>query len=935
MEVTARIAGKLHQEIQKRTKKSDAKFFSTTKRGEAHELKEDLNSGDKDREKNAVKKIIASMTLGRDVSNLFTDVVKLSRTRNMELKKLVYLYIMSNAKLQRDKAILTVNTFVLDTQHENAIVRALAIRTMLCIRVGNITDHCCTPLRSALSDKDAYVRKTAVIGVLKLFHTNPKLCEEQQFITGLQKAAADKVASVVANAVLALGEILDNSNISVPITMTLITRLLNALPECTEWGQVSLLDFIARYRAKQDDAEFIISRTLPRLQHSNPAVVLSAIRCIFKSISAVPEDRKRNFCPRITPPIISLMSREPEIQYILLRNLEVILRGYPNIFTAKEIKAFFCKFTDPTYVKIEKLKVILRLLSEKNADVVLKELEEYCGEVDSAFLSAAISALGAVAIRLDRMAKRVMSILTAMLMNNLAVQVDVLSTLKNILRKYPQFFEDCVPLVIETVDLESFENEDGKCSFIWMLGEFGGRPNTEEARSCFEYYIDNFSEQPYAVKLIILTASVKYFLRNSKENECLLNTVLTHCTENQDDPDLRDRAYMYWRMLSNDKHAAKMSNFVIGSKPPIRDGSESEMDLSRLNELLNSLNTVAAVYQRPAASFLPKYGLNSADEDLDGADDDEDDDGGEYDSASPVASNPSPVAESHVDAQPAPVPEAVPEVVQAVPEPKPSTGADLDFLFGGGQSAPAAAPKETGGFLDDIFGGGGGGTAAPAPAPVQSTDPMLLADADGLGIHGAYKRVGNTVVLSLHLTNSSQRVMSNFAVQFNSNILGLKNEEFMQGVTINPGATASCDMRVSSVAGHVDPSCFPSQIAIKNDANKPYYLVCEVPLTCAFRLDNVPDQSNFINTWKTLQEQQFFIDKPITNLDDSLKACGISFVGRHDADGATYFEGVTLNGVKILFETRIANSRTNFCVRSSNSAFIGQWLTDRIKHYFE
>ena len=54
------------------------------------------------------------MTVGKDVSTLFPDVVNCIQTDNLELKKLVYLYIINYAKSQPDLALLAVNTFVKD-----------------------------------------------------------------------------------------------------------------------------------------------------------------------------------------------------------------------------------------------------------------------------------------------------------------------------------------------------------------------------------------------------------------------------------------------------------------------------------------------------------------------------------------------------------------------------------------------------------------------------------------------------------------------------------------------------------------------------------------------------------------------------------------------------------------------------------------------------
>lgn len=52
------------------------------------------------------------MVIGHICSALFPDVVNCMQTDNLELKKLVYLYLMNYAKSQPDMAIMAVNTFV-------------------------------------------------------------------------------------------------------------------------------------------------------------------------------------------------------------------------------------------------------------------------------------------------------------------------------------------------------------------------------------------------------------------------------------------------------------------------------------------------------------------------------------------------------------------------------------------------------------------------------------------------------------------------------------------------------------------------------------------------------------------------------------------------------------------------------------------------------
>lgn len=61
---------------------NDSKFFNTTKKGETHELRQELANPSREKKKDAVKKVIANMTVGKDVSMLFTDVVNCIQTGN-------------------------------------------------------------------------------------------------------------------------------------------------------------------------------------------------------------------------------------------------------------------------------------------------------------------------------------------------------------------------------------------------------------------------------------------------------------------------------------------------------------------------------------------------------------------------------------------------------------------------------------------------------------------------------------------------------------------------------------------------------------------------------------------------------------------------------------------------------------------------------------
>ncbi|URD75990.1 hypothetical protein MUK42_08753 [Musa troglodytarum] len=534
----------------------DSKYFSTTKKGEIPELKEELNSQYKDKRKDAVKKVIAAMTVGKDVSSLFTDVVNCMQTENLELKKLVYLYLINYAKSQPDLAILAVNTFVKDSQDPNPLIRALAVRTMGCIRVDKITEYLCDPLQRCLKDDDPYVRKTAAICVAKLYDINAELVEDRGFLETLKDLISDNNPMVVANAVAALAEINESSSQPIfEITSHTLSKLLTALNECTEWGQVFILDALSRYKASDArEAENIVERVTPRLQHANCAVVLSAVKMILQQMELITStDVIRNLCKKMAPPLVTLLSAEPEIQYVALRNINLIVQKRPTIL-AHEIKVFFCKYNDPIYVKMEKLEIMIKLASDRNIDQVLLEFKEYATEVDVDFVRKAVRAIGRCAIKLERAAERCISVLLELIKIkvNYVVQ-EAIIVIKDIFRRYPNTYESIIATLCESLD--TLDEPEAKASMIWIIGEYAER--IDNADELLESFLETFPEEPALVQLQLLTATVKLFLKKPTEGpQQMIQAVLNNATMETDNPDLRDRAYIYWRLLSTDPESA-------------------------------------------------------------------------------------------------------------------------------------------------------------------------------------------------------------------------------------------------------------------------------------------------------------------------------------------------------------------------------------------
>lgn len=86
-------------------------FSNSSKRDEINEYAKDLNSPNLDKKREALKKVIALMTVGKDVSSLFQSVIKCLEVNDLEIIKLVYLYIINYSRTRPDDAIMVVELF--------------------------------------------------------------------------------------------------------------------------------------------------------------------------------------------------------------------------------------------------------------------------------------------------------------------------------------------------------------------------------------------------------------------------------------------------------------------------------------------------------------------------------------------------------------------------------------------------------------------------------------------------------------------------------------------------------------------------------------------------------------------------------------------------------------------------------------------------------
>lgn len=370
----------------------------------------------------ALKRLLALMSQGFDVSTFFPQVVKSVASQSLEVKKLVYIYLVHYAEKRPDEALLSINTFQKDLVDFNPLVRAWALRAMCGIRVHVVAPLMMMAVQKCAKDPSPYVRRCAANAIPKLYALN-----KEQYSDALEELIGtlldDKSAGVLGAAAAAF-------TVVCPERFGLVAQrfreLCDLLPDVEEWGQVLLVDILLRYvvgrhgypaeseekegttgflrSAKTEDyvpdarknevredkvpdnTELLLQCTSPLLWSHNSAVVLAAAGVHWL---LAPKAKLK----KIVKPLLFLMRSSYDTQYVVMANLLTFVQAKSYLFE-DFYEDFFVRSSDTHQIRAMKLDVLALIATESSITAILQELQAYVRDPDRQFAASAVSVIG-------------------------------------------------------------------------------------------------------------------------------------------------------------------------------------------------------------------------------------------------------------------------------------------------------------------------------------------------------------------------------------------------------------------------------------------------------------------------------------------------------------------------------------------------------------
>ncbi|KAJ8980729.1 hypothetical protein NQ317_019224 [Molorchus minor] len=514
------------------------------------DLKEMLDSNKDSLKLEAMKLIIGMVAKGRDASMLFPAVVKNVVSKNIEVKKLVYVYLERYAEEQQDLALLSISTFQRALKEPNQLIRAGALRVLSSVRVKMISPIVMLAIRDASSDMSPYVRKTAAHAIPKLYSLDPEL--KSELVTEVCPERVDLIHKVYR-------------------------KLCALLVDVDEWGQVTIVDMLTRYARSQ-----FRNPNLQREESEKEFYDSSSDTSEKPSATLDPDHR------------LLLRSSRPLLQS---RNAAVVMSVAQLYHHAAPKPESLLAAKSLVRLLRSHLEVLTNLTTDGNVSTILRELQTYISSSDKYFVAATIQAIGRCACSISEVTDSCLNGLVSLLSNrDEAVVAESVVVIKKLLQTQAADPKEIIAHMARLLD--SITVAQARAAILWLLGEHNKKvPHI--APDVLRKMAKTFAEESDLVKLQIMNLAIKLYITNPEQTSLLCQYIFNLARYDQN-YDIRDKARLLKQFVPNQdgKIKSKAAKIFLASKPaPLLQSQLRDQEDFQLGSLSHYIKQRATGYE--------------------------------------------------------------------------------------------------------------------------------------------------------------------------------------------------------------------------------------------------------------------------------------------------------------------------------------------------
>ncbi|GAB6026308.1 AP-4 complex subunit beta-1 [Chamberlinius hualienensis] len=495
----------------------------------------------------ALEKLIFLENIGCDITKVLPSVIKVLPANDVVLKKLTCLILMKYGFNKSDIVFMTHNTIQREFQDQNPLIRSLILKAACHLRAESYVDI----LNSGLGDENPQVRRTSVLNCGKLHKTQDSSWNNSK-VDELYAKLRDEDPIVVTNCLVTLNELLQHEQ-GIAINKNILNHLLSQINNFTEWGQIEVLKIIPKYKPKTEEEMFDILNALDFLFLSQTSAVVTETYNVFKTLLATSGHSNliKNALLRACNSLKRFVDiHNPELTYFILE----FFQNETSSFESDEelssclLPCLLTKHGESSYCKVKKIQLLSQFVNPAYFPQIFEDICVYLTDFNSNLSTAAVHALSEMADNLDGdyFQLCIHKLIQILDLTNDHLVSQVLVTLQ----KFPcSRLQDKSVLVtkIHRLDYNSLTSDESKCSYLWILSEYGDI--IPQAPYILEDILKTINGKlNLCIGLAILKCGLKLFFIRPPEFQFILGRIFEICIS-QDSQQLKHEVEFHYTLL--------------------------------------------------------------------------------------------------------------------------------------------------------------------------------------------------------------------------------------------------------------------------------------------------------------------------------------------------------------------------------------------------
>ena len=471
----------------------------------------------------------------------FSAVVKNVASPSVEIKKLVYVYLLHYAESEPDLSLLSINTIQKSLTDQNPQIRAMALRVMSGIRVPVISQIVSLAIKRGIADMSPHVRKAAAFAIPKCYNLDPNTLP--QLLDYISILLGDKQYYVVGPAVTAFLEVCPDR---IDLVHKHYRALVRKLVDMDEWGQLATLRLLTLYSRRcfpkrtrrrkkgknqgfyededknsedgelgeevevlDPDLELLLKACKPLFSSRSSAVIITATRCLLHL--GPPQE-----LDAAIGPMVALLRSPQDIQLVAMYNIIAVclVRPEPIVKYATHFLIHMTDSPDTYRLKLEVLTLVFPHCESHIRELILSELEHFTRSTKPEIVQESVRAIGRCAQHDHHTSARCLRLLLSQVSSqdgNLVAES--LTVIRHLIQHEPQAHVQTVVRLAKNLD--TMTNPQARAAIIWLVGEFAGLPDDENiAPDVLRLLVKGFVDESEAAKMQIILLAAKVYLHH-------------------------------------------------------------------------------------------------------------------------------------------------------------------------------------------------------------------------------------------------------------------------------------------------------------------------------------------------------------------------------------------------------------------------------------